>query len=91
MVKQYRKLLSLDGVDLVFEDKALKAVAKLAMERKTGARGLRAIVDNAMRDVMFMVPSEKNVVKCLVTEDTILSGTSPELVFADAAEQEKSA
>ena len=75
----------------MFEDKALKAVAKLAMERKTGARGLRAIVDNAMRDVMFMVPSEKNVVKCLVTEDTILSGTSPELVFADTAEQEKSA
>ncbi|MCR5693460.1 MAG: ATP-dependent Clp protease ATP-binding subunit ClpX [Clostridia bacterium] len=83
LVKQYRKLLSLDGVDLVFERKALEAVAELAMERKTGARGLRAIVDNAMREVMFMVPSEKNVVKCIVTEDTIVNGSEPVLLFAE--------
>lgn len=82
LIKQYRKLLSLDGVDLVFEKDALTAVAKLAMERKTGARGLRAIVDNAMREVMFMVPSKANVVKCIVTKDTILNGSAPELVYA---------
>ncbi len=82
LTKQYRKLLLLDGVDLVFEDKALTAIAKLAMERKTGARGLRAIVDNAMRDVMFSVPSRKNVTECIVTEDTIIEGKEPLLTFA---------
>ncbi len=85
IIKQYRKLLSLDGVELVFEEGALKAVARLAMERKTGARGLRAIVDGIMRDVMFMIPSQKNVVKCIVTEETILNGTPPDLVYEDAA------
>ena len=81
LTKQYRKLLSLDGVDLVFDNEALTAIAKLAMERKTGARGLRAIVDNAMRDVMFSVPSRKNVSLCRVTEDTIVKGDEPLLEY----------
>ena len=83
LVKQYQKLLSLDNVELEFEPEAVEAIAKLAMERKTGARGLRAIVENAMADVMFTVPSEKNVVKCIVTKETITEKKSPVLIYAD--------
>ncbi len=83
LVKQYQKLLSLDNVELEFEPEAVEAIAQLAMERKTGARGLRAIVENAMADVMFTVPSEKNVVKCIVTKETITEKKSPVLVYAE--------
>jgi ATP-dependent Clp protease ATP-binding subunit ClpX len=70
-------------VELEFEPEAVEAIAQLAMERKTGARGLRAIVENAMADVMFTVPSEKNVVKCIVTKETITEKKSPVLVYAE--------
>ena len=80
IIKQYRKLLSLDGVELDFEDDALEAVAGLAMERKTGARGLRAILEGAMQDVMFEIPSVDNVEKCIVTKNTITNHTPPIMV-----------
>ena len=83
LVKQYMKLLSLDGVKLTFDDEAIGAIAELALQRKTGARGLRAIVDKAMQDVMFSVPSAGNVRECIVTRDTILKGSPPRLVFED--------
>ena len=83
LVKQYQKLLSYDNVELEFESSAVEAIAKLAMERKTGARGLRAIVEEAMTDVMFNVPSEDNVVKCIVTAETILEKKRPILVYSD--------
>ena len=89
LVKQYQKLLALDDVELEFEPGAVEAIAKLAMERKTGARGLRAIVEKAMSDVMFTVPSEKNVVKCIVTEETITEKKDPILVYADETEKQK--
>ena len=80
-MKQYQKLLSLDGVVLEFDRDALEAVAELAMKRKTGARGLRAIVERAMQEVMFSVPSKGDVERCIVTKDTILNGSEPLLVF----------
>ncbi len=89
LVKQYQKLLSYDNVELEFEQGAVEAIAKLAMERKTGARGLRAIVEEAMSDVMFTVPSEENVVKCIVTAETITDKKQPILVYAENVEEKK--
>ena len=81
LVKQYQKLLSLDGVVLEFDPDALEAVAELAQQRKTGARGLRAIVEKAMQEVMFSVPSKGDVERCIVTKNTILEGSEPLLVY----------
>lgn len=71
IVKQYKKLFELDGIDLEFEDKAIEQIAKNSYERKTGARGLRAIMENAMMDVMYELPSEEAVVGCTITKDVI--------------------
>ena len=84
LVKQYQKLLSFDHVELEFEESAIEAIAQLAAERKTGARGLRAIVESAMTDVMFTVPSDENIVKCIVTAETIREKKAPVLVYADS-------
>ena len=69
----------MDGVKLTFEPEALKAVAKLTVERKTGARGLRSIFETALIDTMYSVPSEKNVTEVIVTEDSILNGIQPKI------------
>ena len=82
LVKQYAKLLEMDGVELEFEPEALKAVAEKAIARKTGARGLRAILEEVMQDVMFEVPSREDVEKCIVTRDTIENKQPPMLVCA---------
>ena len=79
IVKQYKKLLGFDGVELEFEDEAVRAIAKIALERGTGARGLRSIVEKAMQEVMFNIPSLENVGKCVVTKATITEGAEPEL------------
>lgn len=71
LVKQYAKLLSFDDCELVFEDDALREVARLAIERNTGARGLRSIIEATMRDVMFDVPSDKNIAKVVITKETV--------------------
>lgn len=81
LIKQYQKLLALDGVNLEFDEAAISEVTKIAIERKTGARGLRAIVEKAMLDVMYSVPSEENVSRCIVTGDTIRAGKPPKLVL----------
>lgn len=83
LVKQYKKLLEFDEVDLEITDDAVRAIAKKSLERKTGARGLRAIIEKAMLDVMFTVPSDENVAKCIVTEDTINNGTAPVLEYRE--------
>lgn len=80
LVKQYIKLLDMDGVTLEFEDAALGAIADKAIERKTGARGLRSIMEEVMADVMYSAPSEKNLKKCIITEDCITGNSSPKLV-----------
>lgn len=80
LVKQYKKLLEMDGVELEFTDEAISAIAKKAYDIKTGARGLRSIVENIMMDVMFEVPSEKNVVKCIINENTVSNNEPSELI-----------
>lgn len=83
LTKQYSKLLEYDGVQLEFEPDALVAIAREAIKRKTGARGLRAIVEQAMLDVMYDLPGENTVKKCVVTQDTIQKGEKPLLVHGD--------
>ena len=82
LIKQYQHFLSMDDVELVFEDAALAAIAEEALRRETGARGLRAIIEGIMRDVMFEIPSRTDVVKCIVTEDTVRKHLEPQLIVA---------
>ena len=77
LIRQYQKLLGMDNVELVFEKKAVSAIAKKAIERNTGARGLRAIIEKIMTKVMYEIPGMKDVVRCTVTEDTVLKGEPP--------------
>ncbi|MBF0713208.1 ATP-dependent Clp protease ATP-binding subunit ClpX [Gemella sp. GH3] len=77
VVKQYKYLFELDGIELIFEEKALLAIARESIKRKTGARGLRSIIEEILMDVMFEVPSKKNVSKCTVTEENVKNKTRP--------------
>lgn len=77
LIRQYQKLLGMDNVELVFEEKAVRAIAKKAIERNTGARGLRAIIEKIMTKVMYEIPGMKDVVRCTVTENTALKGEPP--------------
>jgi len=86
VIKQYQKLLSFDGVRLFFADGALHAIARKAIERKTGARGLRAILEEVMLDVMYEIPSQKGIKECVVNEETILKHEKPLLVYEKKAE-----
>ncbi len=81
IVKQFQKLFELEGVSLEFEDDALKEIAKKAIKRKTGARGLRAIVENLLLDVMFDIPSENDVEKVIITKECITEKAQPKLIL----------
>ncbi len=81
LVKQYRKLLEMDGVNLKFTDSALKAVAREAIRHKAGARGLRAILESAMLDVMYVVPSQKNAREVVLNEESILKKEDPLVLY----------
>lgn len=83
LVKQYQKMLELDDVELEFEDEALKEIAKKAIERKTGARGLRSIIEGIMLDVMFDLPSRDDISKCIITKETVAENSIPKLVLED--------
>jgi len=83
LVKQYQKMLELDNVDLEFEDEALHEIAKKAIERKTGARGLRSIIESIMLDVMFELPSRDDISKCIITKDSVVHNKPPKLVLND--------
>src|SRR5690606_1361087 len=83
LVKQFQKMLELDEVELEFEEDALKEIAKKAIERKTGARGLRSIIEGIMLDVMFDLPSRDDIKKCIITGDTVAKNTSPKLLLDD--------
>ncbi|MGP7816799.1 ATP-dependent protease ATP-binding subunit ClpX [Niallia sp. 01092] len=89
LVKQYKKMLELDNVELDFEEGALKEIAKKAIERKTGARGLRSIIEGIMLDVMFDLPSRDDIVKCIITEETVANNAAPKLVMEDGTIVEK--
>lgn len=80
LIKQYQKLVSFDDVSLRFEDDAVKEIAHLAIERNTGARGLRSIVEATMRDIMFDIPSEDNIKEVVITKDTVDGKSKPEIV-----------
>ena len=83
LIKQYKKLLEMDDVELEFDGEALEAIVDKAIERKTGARGLRSIVEEIMRDIMFEIPSTPNISKCVITEKTVLEGEKPDIVVSD--------
>lgn len=83
LVKQYKELFTMENVDLEFDEEALKAIAKKAIERKTGARGLRSIIEEIMLDIMYEIPSRDDVEKCLITKDTVMNLAEPTLVLSD--------
>ncbi len=87
LVKQYQKLLEMDDVELEFKQDALEAIVDKAIERKTGARGLRSIIEEIMRDIMFEIPSTPNISKCIITKDTVLNNAKPELVIKENNEE----
>ncbi len=87
LIKQYARLLELDNVKLEFEDDAILEVAKMAIERQTGARGLRAIIESAMTDIMYELPSEDDVDKCIVTKETIRNAVRPRLIYGRKPKQ----
>lgn len=83
LIKQYQKLFELDGVELTFDDEAVELIAHQAFERKTGARGLRAIMEKAMMNSMYELPSEEYVTECRITKEAVLGEAEPELVYSD--------
>lgn len=91
LVRQYKKFLELDGVDLRFTDGALQGIARKAIERKTGARGLRAIIETVMRDIMYDLPSRSNVKECIITEEAVSEEGMPILVSSDEKRDDASA
>ena len=88
LVKQYKKLVELDGVELEFEPEALEVIVDKALERNTGARGLRSIIEEIMRDVMYDIPSNLNITKCVITKDTVELNHEPKLVMDENKKRE---
>ena len=87
IIKQYQKLFEYENVKLVFNEGALKTIAREALKTKTGARGLRAILEHSMLDIMYELPSIPNLKECIVNEDVVLKNNKPELVYATPEEQ----
>jgi ATP-dependent Clp protease ATP-binding subunit ClpX len=86
IIKQYQKIFEMEGVNLVFTPDAIEVIAEQAIKRNTGARGLRAIIEDTMLDIMFELPSMKNVVECIIDADTILKKKKPKLIFFEENE-----
>jgi len=84
LVKQYQRMFELDGVGLEFDSEALEAIADLAVERKTGARGLRAILEDVLGPIMFDIPSNDDVEKVIVTRDAVETGAAPTFIKRQA-------
>ena len=87
IIKQYQKMLKLDDVELIFEDDAVEAIADMAIEQNIGARGLRSIIEAAMRDVMFNIPSEKDVKQCIIKKETITDRKPPILIYKNGTQE----
>ena len=85
LVKQYKKLFELDGVQLDFKEDALEAIAKKSLERKTGARGLRAIMEDTMMDLMYEIPSDNTTKECVITKDAVEKKAEPEIIHGEPA------
>ena len=89
LVKQYKKLVSYDNVELEFEPEALEVIVDKAIARNTGARGLRSIIEDIMRDIMFDIPSNHNIEKCIITKATVEEGAEPTLVINELKQEGK--
>ena len=89
LVKQYKKLVAYDDVELEFEPEALEVIVNKAIERNTGARGLRSIIEDIMRDIMFDIPSNPNIEKCIITKDTVENGAKPTLIINELKQEKK--
>ncbi len=89
LTKQYQKLFELDDVKLEFTDEALEKIADLAVERKTGARGLRSIMENVMMDMMYEIPSDNTIGICTISKDTVEGNSGPDIVYRDTAVPKK--
>lgn len=81
IIKQYKKLFEYEGVELEFEEKALRVIAEQAIKRKTGARGLRSIIENVMNKIMFELPSKENIKKCIITKEVIQNNEEPKYIY----------
>ena len=90
LVNQYAELFAMDGVELEFEDEALELIAQKAIDRKTGARGLRSIIEETMLDIMYEIPSRDDIEKCVITKDTIMNAQEPTLVLSDRKKKSRS-
>jgi len=91
LIRQYQRMFELDGVELDFDEDALEAIADLAVLRQTGARGLRAIMEEVLGPIMFEVPSDDQVARVIVTRDAVLNNAAPTIVPRVEPRQEKSA
>ncbi|MCB1345704.1 MAG: AAA family ATPase, partial [Rhodobacteraceae bacterium] len=87
LVKQYQRLFEIEGAELTFTDDALRAISRRAIARKTGARGLRSIMEDILLDTMFELPGMENVQEVVVNEEAVTSGTHPLMIYADAKPQ----
>ena len=90
LVKQYQKIFKLDDVEITFTPKALDAISELAMDRGTGARGLRSILEDTLLDIMYEVPSQKEIKKIIVGEETVLNKIPPKMVIEQKEDPTKS-
>lgn len=89
LIKQYQKLFDFDDVKLTFEDSAIEAIANKAFERKTGARGLRSIMENVMMDIMYRIPSDESIVECVITKEAVEGTSEPLIIHREAMRQAK--
>ncbi len=89
IVKQYKKIFALEGVELIFTDSALETIAKISNSRNTGARGLRSIIEDIMLDIMYELPEKKNLIKCIVDEKVVQKEYPPILIYNEQLKKEK--
>ena len=89
LVKQYKKLFHLDNCELEIDDKALVAIAKKAIDKNTGARGLRGIMEKTLMDIMYELPSTENIIKCVIDENSIINTAKPKLIYGKSKKKEK--
>jgi len=91
LIKQYKKLFELDGVELDFTREAIDSIAEKSYERNTGARGLRAIMENVMMEIMYIIPSDPTIKECLITKEVVDEKAEPDIKYGEAKEQKKQA
>jgi ATP-dependent Clp protease ATP-binding subunit ClpX len=91
LIKQFQRFFQFDGIELVFAEEALSSIADKALERETGARGLRSIIEEVLLEVQFELPSRRDVKKCVVTRETVEKGLTPTLVTEAVPDEESGA